>query len=328
MKRKLYIFICVLCILLSSVPAYAQSLSSGSYYAFDWQRKQINVNIISTLGSIMLIDDSTYRTSWYSPGVITDFDLRGSTIFFIIAALDRSDMPDFKSPPDNVYVWNNDNSSNRIQGTYIDYYSGNYAYAESYPLIFYYYRVTIPDSWDETYNLRFTQFWSSELPSVLSVTDPDVPYQYILTYDIVLLTVSNQGSESNLQSKLDEIIRQGTIGSKSAQDYIAYHTANCSDKLDTILDYLEQMLGTNVSTSAPEEVVNTSKAAQLISDMEVSKPNVQGSELDADNYVDNVAMSNAQGILNIFFNQPLITTMLLIVLSLAVASFVIFGRKQ
>lgn len=327
MKQKLYIFICCLCILLSSVPAFAQSVSSGSYYAFDWQRKQINVNLMTSLGSIMLIDDSTYRSSWYSPGVITDFDLRGRTVFFIVAALSRSDLP-FNSPPDNVYVWNNDNNSNRIQATYIDYYSGNYAYAESYPLIFYYYRVTVPTSWDETYNLRFTQFWSNELPSVLSVTDAAVPYQYILTYDIVLLTVSNQGSESSLQAKLDEIIRQGTIGSKSAQDYIAYHTANCSDKLDTILDYLEQMLGTNESTSAPAEVVNTSQAAQLISDMQVSKPNVEGSELDADNYVDNVAMSNAQGILNIFFNQPLITTMLLIVLSLAVGSFVVFGRKQ
>lgn len=327
MKRKLYIFICCLCILLSSVPVFAQSVSSGSYYAFDWQRKQINVNLMTSLGSIMLIDDSTYRSSWYSPGVITDFDLRGRTVFFIVAALSRSDLP-FNSPPDNVYVWNNDNNSNRIQATYIDYYSGNYAYAESYPLIFYYYRVTVPTSWDETYNLRFTQFWADELPSVLSVTDAAVPYTYILTYDIVLLTVSNQGSESSLQAKLDEIIRQGTIGSKSAQDYIAYHTANCSDKLDTILDYLEQMLGTNESTSAPAEVVNTSQAEQLISDMQVSKPNVEGSELDADNYVDNVAMSNAQGILNIFFNQPLITTMLLIVLSLAVASFVVFGRKQ
>lgn len=327
MKRKLYIFICCLFILLSSVPAFAQSVSSGSYYAFDWQRKQINVNLMTSLGSIMLIDESTYRTSWYSPGVITDFDLRGRTVFFIVAALSRSDLP-FNSPPDNVYVWNNDNNSNRIQATYIDYYSGNYAYAESYPLIFYYYRVTVPTSWDETYNLRFTQFWADELPSVLSVTDAAVPYQYILTYDIVLLTVSNQGSESSLQAKLDEIIRQGTIGSKSAQDYIAYHTANCSDKLDTILDYLEQMLGTNESTSAPAEVVNTSQAAQLISDMQVTKPNVEGTELDADNYVDNVAMYNAQGILNIFFNQPLITTMLLIVLSLAVASFVVFGRKQ
>lgn len=327
MKQKLYIFICCLCILLSSVPAFAQSVSSGSYYAFDWQRKQINVNLMTSLGSIMLIDDSTYRSSWYTPGVITDFDLRGRTVFFIVAALSRSDLP-FNSPPDNVFVWNNDNNSNRIQATYIDYYSGNYAYAESYPLIFYYYRVTVPTSWDETYNLRFTQFWADELPSVLSVTDAAVPYQYILTYDIVLLTVSNQGSESSLQAKLDEIIRQGTIGSKSAQDYIAYNTANCSDKLDTILDYLEQMLGTNESTSAPAEVVNTSQAEQLISDMQVSKPNVEGSELDADNYVDNVAMSNAQGILNIFFNQPLITTMLLIVLSLAVASFVVFGRKQ
>lgn len=327
MKRKLYIFICCLCIILSSVPAFAQSVSSGSYYAFDWQRKQINVNLMTSLGSIMLIDDSTYRSSWYSPGVITDFDLRGRTVFFIVAALSRSDLP-FNSPPDNVYVWNNDNNSNRIQATYIDYYSGNYAYAESYPLIFYYYRVTVPTSWDETYNLRFTQFWANELPSVLSVTDTAVPYTYILTYDIVLLTVSNQGSESSLQAKLDEIIRQGTIGSGSAQDYIAYHTANCSDKLDTILDYLDQMLGTNESTSAPKEVVNTSQAAQLISDMQVSKPNVEGSELDADNYVDNVAMSNAQGILNIFFNQPLITTMLLIVLSLAVGSFVVFGRKQ
>lgn len=327
MKRKLYIFICCLYILLSSVSAFAQSVSSGSYYAFDWQRKQINVNLMTSLGSIMLIDDSTYRSSWYSPGVITDFDLRGRTVFFIIAALSRSDLP-FNYPPDNVYVWNNDNNSNRIQATYIDYYSGNYAYAESYPLIFYYYRVTVPTSWDETYNLRFTQFWSNELPSVLSVTDAAVPYQYILTYDIVLLTVSNQGSESSLQNKLDEIIRQGTIGSGSAQDFIAENTANCSDKLDTILDYLEQMLGTNESTSAPAEVVNTSQAGQLISDMQVSKPNVEGSELDADNYVDNVAMSNAQGILNIFFNQPLITTMLLIVLSLAVASFVVFGRKQ
>lgn len=59
----------------------------------------------------------------------------------------------------------------------------------------------------------------------------------------------------------------------------------------------------------------------------VTKPATNSTDLNADSYVDSGALQAASNTLGIFFNNPIIMAMCLIVASMAVGSFFLFGKK-
>lgn len=352
-NKKLLVILCILSLLLFPFNVYAEEVNKGSYFASGWIRKQVFDTLFPAV--ILVVNDTPINlTSWRTPILISDFDLRGKTVFFAIEA-DMATMP--SGNPDNVYVYDYDYPSVKESCTLIDYYQYFYAYDEYIQLKLWFYKVDIPTSWaNPCYNLNFTQFWSSSLPTYRSTVAGTVPYDYVVSYDLGMCSVTDTGLGSiDYTSQLQTIINNQNIENNTLSS-INTNTYQVNNKLSQVVGYLDSLetLGISISrntydiledfnlllnksavddnniySASSEYAELDNKSSNLINEInQVEKPSVNDVNLDADIYVSEDDITLAGTILNTVFNNNLILSMLLIVASMSVASFFIFGKKQ
>lgn len=345
-------WVSIICVILSiSIPltVIAAPAENGSYYAAGWARKQVE-NFMQPI--VVLVDQDMSLTSWRTPVCITDFDMRGSTVFFAIMI----DLAQITTNPDNVYVYNHDNSNNRLAATMIDQYSFFWAYDEYVQLKFAFYRVDIPTTWDPCYNLNFTQFFSNRLPTSRQAVQGTVPYNYINSYDLGMLAIdrtstayddqiltylqsidsdTNQIVANTYHTYLQSVqINTNLSAALDLLDTIDANTAQISTTTRSILTALNLIL--NQSGQDQEAVEDAEFKVDALSDdtnnmitsfNSVDKPDISGQNLDADSYIDNSALNAAINLFGSIFNNNFVITLMLISATMAVASFAIFGKK-